>query len=199
MPAPEPRLAPARERLLAAASTEFYAKGITATGVDTIVSSAGVAKMSLYNNFSSKDELVTAYLEERHEEWLALFRERHARAETPAARVLAVFDAYADHANSAYPDGWRGCGLLNAAAEFPSGHPGRVAVRRHKDEVEAILTRELGAFTDDPAPLAAHLALLLEGSMAKSGLAGNDAWVMTARALAASLLPGDPTQPGSAV
>lgn len=199
MHAPQPRPAPARERLLTAAATEFYARGITATGVDTIVAAAGVAKMSLYNNFSSKEELVTAYLEERHGEWLELFSARLARAESPAERVLAVFDAYADHANSTYPGGWRGCGLLNAAAEFPSGHPGRVAVRCHKDEVEAILTRELGALTDAPAPLAAHLALLLEGSMAKSGLAGDDSWVMTARALAASLLAGDPTQPGTAV
>ena len=35
--------------------------------------------------------------------------------------MLAVFDAYADHANLAYEHGFRGCGLLNAAAELPAG------------------------------------------------------------------------------
>ncbi|MEB4615382.1 TetR/AcrR family transcriptional regulator [Leucobacter sp. M11] len=183
------RPAPARARLLAAAATEFYASGITATGIDAVISAAGVAKMSLYNNFASKDELVTAYLRERHEEWLGLFRARLHAASSPRERVLAVFDAYADHANAEYREGWRGCGLLNAAAELPAGHPGRAAVREHKDEVEAILAEHLAPLTDDPGPLAAHLALLLEGAMAKSGLEGSDAWVRTARGIAEGLLP----------
>ncbi|WP_121078228.1 TetR/AcrR family transcriptional regulator [Leucobacter aridicollis] len=179
---------PARDRLLQAAAEEFYAQGVTGTGIDTIIATAGVAKKSLYNNFDSKDALVAAYLEERHREWLALFEARLANAETPTARVLAVFDAYADHVNSEYRDGWRGCGLLNAAAELPVGHPGRAAVRAHKDEVEGLLRAQLAEFVEAPEALAAHLSLLLEGSMAKSGLEGTDAWVLRARGLAEALL-----------
>lgn len=179
---------PARDKLLRAAAEEFYAKGVSGTGIDTIIATAGVAKKSLYNNFESKETLIAAYLEERHREWLALFSTRLAHADTPADRVLAVFDAYADHANAGYRDGWRGCGLLNAAAELPVGHPGRAAVRAHKDEVEQILRLHLAEISDAPDELAAHLALLLEGSMAKSGLEGTDAWVLTARELAERLL-----------
>ncbi len=179
---------PARDRLLRAAAEEFYAAGVAATGIDTIIASAGVAKGSLYNNFASKDALVASYLTDRHDEWLGLYEARIAHTDTPAARVLAVFDAYADHANSGYRDGWRGCGLLNAAAELPVGHAGRAAVRAHKDEVEAILRGHLAELTTDPAPVAAHLSLLLEGSMAKSGLEGSDAWVQTARSLAETIL-----------
>lgn len=179
---------PARDRLLQAAAEEFYAQGVTGTGIDTIIATAGVAKKSLYNNFDSKDALVAAYLEERHREWLALFEDRLANAETPTARVLAVFDAYADHANAEYRDGWRGCGLLNAAAELPVGHPGRAAVRAHKDEVEGLLRAQLAEIVEAPEALAAHLSLLLEGSMAKSGLEGTDAWVLRARGLAEALL-----------
>ncbi|MEX6113796.1 TetR/AcrR family transcriptional regulator [Providencia stuartii] len=51
----------------------FYNEGIAATGIDTIAKKAGVAKKSLYNNFSSKAELVTTYIRLRHEEWLALY------------------------------------------------------------------------------------------------------------------------------
>lgn len=181
---------PARDRLLQAASEEFYASGVTGTGIDTIIATAGVAKKSLYNNFDSKDALVAAYLEERHREWLALFEARLAKAATPAERVLAVFDAYADHVHFDYRDGWRGCGLLNAAAELPVGHPGRAAVRAHKDEVEGLLREHLAEITETPDALAAHLSLLLEGSMAKSGLEGTDAWVQTARGLAEALLRG---------
>ena len=54
------RAGTARERLLAAASRLFYAQGMTATGIDAVTAEAGVAKMSLYNNFSSKEELMRA-------------------------------------------------------------------------------------------------------------------------------------------
>jgi AcrR family transcriptional regulator len=99
--------------------------GVAATGIDTITAEAGVAKMSLYNNFSSKADLVRAYLEARHEEWLALYQRRLEQASDPRAGALAVFDAYADHAALAYENGFRGCGLLNAAAELPVGDPCR--------------------------------------------------------------------------
>ncbi|MGW4027421.1 TetR/AcrR family transcriptional regulator, partial [Streptomyces sp. NPDC005009] len=114
----------AREKLLAAAARRFYADGVTATGIDTITAEAGVAKMSLYNNFSSKADLVRAYLDARHEEWLGLYRRRLEQARDGRGGVLAVFDAYADHAAHAYEHGFRGCGLLNAAAELPAGDEG---------------------------------------------------------------------------
>lgn len=192
MPATD-RRRPARERLLAAAATRFYADGIVATGIDTITADAGVAKMSLYNNFDSKADLVAAYLVARHEEWLDLYRERLAATDgDPRAAVLAVFDAYTDHAHAGYVHGFRGCGLLNAAAELPAGDPGRAVVRGHKEEVEAIVAAHLAALLpDDPdrvARLAEHLAFLLEGSMARAGLEGDDTRLRHARDLAARLL-----------
>src|SRR4051794_17680717 len=110
------RHGPARARILDAAARRFYADGIAATGIDAITAGAGVAKMSLYNNFASKDALVAAYIDQRHEEWLDLYRARITDSATAQERVLAVFDAYIDHAAAAYDHGFRGCGLLNAAA-----------------------------------------------------------------------------------
>ena len=49
---------------------------MAATGIDVIIADAGVAKMSLYNNFASKADLVSAYLERRHQEFLARHRRR---------------------------------------------------------------------------------------------------------------------------
>ncbi|MBP8531791.1 TetR/AcrR family transcriptional regulator [Streptomyces sp. MK37H] len=186
------RRRPARERLLAAAARRFYADGVTATGIDTITAEAGVAKMSLYNNFSSKADLVRAYLDARHEEWLAMYRSRLERAESPRDGVLAVFDAYADHAAFAYERGFRGCGLLNAAAELPAGDEGRTVVRRHKEEVERLITGHLEELLperpEDAATMAEHLAFLLEGAMARAGLEGDDSRLRHARAMAAALL-----------
>lgn len=187
-----PARRPARELLLEAAARLFYANGVAATGIDTITAEAGVAKKSLYNNFSSKADLVAAYLEARHAEWLALYRKRLATAGTARERVLAVFDAYLDHANFAYPHGFRGCGLLNAAAELPAGDPGRAAVRRHKEQVQELLAQQVAGLVpgrEGLAPeLAAHLAFLLEGAMARAGLEGNDAPLREARSIAGQLL-----------
>jgi AcrR family transcriptional regulator len=183
---------PARDALLEAASRRFYADGLARTGIDAITSEAGVAKKSLYNNFSSKAELVAAYLEARHEEWMGLYRVRLEATTSARERVLAVFDAYADHADLASAHGFRGCGLLNAAAELPAGDPGRAAVRRHKEDVEALISQhvtELLRHSPGRAhSMARHLAFLLEGAMARAGLEGNDRCIQEARQIAATLI-----------
>ncbi|MFC0338463.1 transcriptional regulator, TetR family [Kushneria avicenniae] len=177
----------ARERLLDAAAMLFYSDGIVATGIDAIVKRAGVAKKSLYNNFDSKAALVAAYMEARHSEWLALYETRMTKAFTPVDRVLAVFLAYQDHAEWAYERGFRGCGLLNAAAELPAGHEGRDVVLRHKRQVESLLTAPLEELIDDEARasrLARQLAFLLEGAMVRAGLEGHSRCVREAHDMA---------------
>ncbi|WP_374983878.1 TetR/AcrR family transcriptional regulator [Streptomyces fradiae] len=186
------RRRPARQRLLEAAARRFYADGVAATGIDTITAEAGVAKMSLYNNFSSKADLVRAYLDARHAEWLGLYRARLEGSEGPREGVLAVFDAYADHAAFAYEHGFRGCGLLNAAAELPAGDEGRAVVRAHKEEVEQLIAGHLEQLMpgrpDEAHAIAEHLSFLLEGAMARAGLEGDGNRVQHARSMAAALL-----------
>ena len=70
----------ARERLLAAANELFYDEGVHTVGIDRIIEQAGVAKASLYNTFGSKDELVRAYLQARHDSVA-----RRIMAATPAS------------------------------------------------------------------------------------------------------------------
>lgn len=182
---------------MAAASARFYAQGVAATGIDVITAEAGVAKMSLYNNFDSKAELVSAYLEQRQQEFRELHRRRMEALPAgagPGPRVLAVFDAYADHAGLV--DGFRGCGLLNVAGELPTGDPRREAVAGHKAEVEQLLLDALAPHDGDPEPqhqradgaLAEHLSMLLEGAMVRAGLDGDPDRLHRGRQLAARLL-----------
>ncbi|MCP2040108.1 AcrR family transcriptional regulator [Neisseria sp. HSC-16F19] len=189
-PASQNTTASAQERLLQAAAVLFYENGIAATGIDSITKEAGVAKQSLYNNFASKADLVSAYLQARHQEWLDLYQARAAQAATPQQRVLAVFLAYQDHAESAYRHGFRGCGLLNAAAELTADDPGRQVVRAHKEEVEALLAAPLTEWLPEKRAelLARHLAFLLEGAITRAGLEGGSDCVVQARAMAETLL-----------
>src|SRR5579875_1136154 len=78
-----------REHVLAVAGQAFYADGIHATGIDAIASRAGVATMTLYRVFASKDDLVAAYVEDsgkRYRALLELAAAPHAR--TPRERIL---------------------------------------------------------------------------------------------------------------
>ncbi|MDC5223415.1 TetR/AcrR family transcriptional regulator [Acinetobacter baumannii] len=181
----------ARQKILDAAATLFYNDGITATGINTVTAKADVAKMSLYNNFSSKDELVDAYIAARHQEWLDLYQKRLEKTKTAKEAILAVFDAYQDHAEFAYEKGFRGCGLLNAAAEFPANSSGRNAVRQHKEQVEAIVAEHLNRLLKDSqrvSYIASQLSFLLEGSMARAGLEGSSRQLQLARQMAEDIL-----------
>ncbi|MFW2025457.1 TetR/AcrR family transcriptional regulator [Acinetobacter baumannii] len=181
----------ARQKILDAAATLFYNDGITATGINTVTAKADVAKMSLYNNFSSKGELVDAYIAARHQEWLDLYQKRLEKTKTAKEAILVVFDAYQDHAEFAYEKGFRGCGLLNAAAEFPANSSGRNAVRQHKEQVEAIVAEHLNRLLKDSqrvSYIASQLSFLLEGSMARAGLEGSSRQLQLARQMAEDIL-----------
>lgn len=200
-----PRRRPARTKILAAAEELFYARGTAATGIDTVTEHANVARKSLYNNFASKDELIVAWLEQRHADWLAFYTARRdtvtgtttdtatgtttatttgaTTAETDdstAHPALAVFDAYLDHAAVSGPD-FRGCGLLNTAAEYPADSPVRDVVRRHKEEVEQLLA-------EDAPEDAELLSYLLEGAVTRAGLDGTPDRLHRAREMASTIL-----------
>ncbi|ENX59090.1 MULTISPECIES: TetR/AcrR family transcriptional regulator [Acinetobacter] len=181
----------AKQKILDAASTLFYNDGISNTGINSITEKANVAKMSLYNNFATKSDLITCYIEARHQEWLDLYEKRKAQIQTPIDGILAVFDAYQDHAEFAYEKGFRGCGLLNAAAEFPAHSPERLAVKQHKDEIEAILAGHLQQLSTNPQrvkELALLISFILEGSIARAGLESSSDKVFAAKQIVQSLL-----------
>ena len=184
---PAPASRPARERLLDAAAALFYESGIAATGVDAILSRAGVSPATMYAHFAGKDGLVAAYLRRRHEAWLRTWDEVLAEREDPVDRLLSVFDAVARFREGG--GNQRGCGFLAAATELPPGHPGQPWL----DSDSRLLTgrlRDLAAATgaDDPDELAATLLLLYDGALSRyargattPGLPGGDPLVRARR------------------
>src|ERR1700704_4826262 len=85
-----------RERILDAAYELFSRSGVRAVGVDTITAEAEVAKMTLYRNFASKNDLAIAFLALREERWTRgwVQAETRRRADTPAGQLLAVFEIF---------------------------------------------------------------------------------------------------------
>jgi AcrR family transcriptional regulator len=173
----------ARERILETADDLFYREGIHAVGIDTIIEKSGVAKMSLYRNFASKDDLVAAYLEARGQRYWQWWDGVMARnASQPRRQLPDLFEAIA--VRTRRPE-FRGCPFLKAAAEFPEeGSRARVVALANKKELRKRLLklcRTIGAH--QPEVLSNQLHMLIEGAYSTAGILGRrDAVKATAKA-----------------
>lgn len=159
----------ARERILAAAFTLFYARGIRAVGVDLIIAESGVAKATFYKHFPAKDDLVLAYLEQADAAWTGQLHAAAAAAgPAPADQLVGMFDALTSTCRT---EGYRGCGFLNAAAEAVPGSAIHDRTVAHKSAVRQWV-RDLAsrAGAADPDQLATALTLLLDGGLSAGAL-----------------------------
>ena len=170
----------ARDKILATAFRLFYAQGLRAAGIDTIIAESGVAKATFYKYFPAKDDLILAYLEKVDGVWTG---QLHAAAEAagpdPAAQLVGLFDALA---SACRRDGYRGCAFINAAAESASGTRVHERTVAHKEHVRAWirgLAEEAGA--PDPDRLARSLTLVLDGGLASGVLDADPAAAIAAR------------------
>ena len=177
-----------REHLVETALRLFYEKGFHATGIDTILAESGVAKMTLYKYFKSKDDLILAALELRDRRWMGWFGEElKRRGKTPRQRLLAVFDILSDWFGQ---DEFRGCLFLNAASEY-SGLDAKIGdlAARHKRLIREELQRlaeEAGA--GRPADVAEQLSLLVEGAIVMALVDKSPGWATTAKEAARVLI-----------
>jgi AcrR family transcriptional regulator len=184
MPAPTS----ARERILETAYGLFCRHGIRAVGIDTIIERSGVAKMTVYRHFKSKDDLVLAVIDRREQRWTRgwLEREIRLRSDDPAERLLAVFDVF---------DGWfrkrsyEGCLFINALLEVDDrSHP---IHRASRDQLARIrdLIAELAADAGvaDPDSFARQWHILMKGSIVAAAEGDTEA-AMRAQAMGRLLL-----------
>jgi AcrR family transcriptional regulator len=178
----------ARDRILETAYELFSRHGTRAVGVDRIIAASGAAKMTLYRNFASKDDLILAFLDRREEQWTRawLQSEVEQRATTPAGRLLAIFDTFGEWFAI---DGFEGCSFINVMLELPEpGHPVRDAAVRHLAEIRAFLSR-LAQRTGiaDPDAFARQWHILMKGSIVAAA-EGDTQAAARARELGALLL-----------
>ena len=104
------------QRVLDAAEELFFSRGIAATPIDVVLERAHVSSATLYRGWSSKEALVAAALDRRHDDWVATWDRAVDRARDDRGRLLAVFDALDDY--RATPAGSRWCAFLGTAAEY---------------------------------------------------------------------------------
>ena len=128
-----------RARVLETAYRLFSQHGTRAVGVDRIIAESGVAKMTLYRNFASKDELILAFLELREERWTRRWLQDtvEARAATPAQRLLAIFDVFSEWFAR---EDFEGCSFINVMLELDDrGSPVRRESVRRLSEIRGFI------------------------------------------------------------
>ena len=164
---------PVRQRILETAQRLFYRDGFRAVGIDTIIAEAGVAKMSLYRHFPSKDDLIVAYLEESNRQYWEWLDDAVDHLDDPEAKLIGMFEAIEKLATS--PE-CLGCTFQGTAAEFPDrDHPGHQVALAHKRKVRdrfAQLAADAGL--RDPEELADRLLLLMDGAWVAARMYGPD-------------------------
>jgi AcrR family transcriptional regulator len=155
---------PAREQILETATKLFYQHGFRAVGIDTIIAESGVAKMTLYKHFPSKDDLIVAYLEHSNQAfWDWCDGVTKPFEGKPRKQLEAIFEGVAKLANSPQ---CLGCTFTGAAGEFPElDHPGHKAALEHKKQVlEKFKELAKSAKLRQPQTVAEQLSLVLDGA-----------------------------------
>ena len=159
---PDLRTRPARERILLTAHDLLYRDGIRATGIDAVIELAGVTKVTFYRHFKSKNDLIVAYLEYRHERWMSWFT---AALQRHGGTLQALVPTMAEWFRS--PE-YRGCAFINGVSEIAPALPQVTEItRRHKAEMQ----QAIAALLPDARrrqSAARSLALVIDGSIVQA-------------------------------
>lgn len=159
---------PARERILITAHDLFYRDGIRATGIDKVIAEAGVTKVTFYRHFPSKNDLIRAFLEYRHQRWMAWFTEalrRHGGC--AGGGLLPLLATMAEWFRNPI---YRGCAFINTVAELGGTLPDVVEIcHSHKQDMVRAIAELL---PDSPAQwqLANAAAVAIDGAIVKAQL-----------------------------
>ncbi len=166
----------ARERILDTAYQLFSHRGVHDVGIDELIERAGVAKATLYRHFSSKDELVLAFLEQREQLWTYGWVEAEARrrGETPEEQLLAIFDLFDEWFHR---EDFEGCSFVNVLLETGNlDHPVGRASADYLENIRSVvrtLAQEAGLRDPDAFALSWHI--LMKGSIVQAAEGDRDA------------------------
>ncbi len=170
----------AREKILATAFRLFYAHGLRAAGIDTIIAESGRREGHVLQVLPGQGRPDPGLPGEgRRRLDRAAPRRGGSRRPDPAARLVGLFDALA---SACRRDGYRGCAFINAAAESASGTRVHERTVAHKEHIRAWI-RDLAvqAGAPDPDQLARSLTLVLDGGLASGVLDADPAAATAAR------------------
>jgi AcrR family transcriptional regulator len=177
-----------RETLLSCARNLFETQGFHTTGIDRILDEANVAKMTLYNNFGSKDQLIVAVLDQASTSMINNLQGAAAAcSDDPYEQILGIFDTLA----MLFSDpSFCGCMFQAAVAEFPDPNslPSKAAREHHARLIGMFQSLCIQAEIPDPLTLAQMLTMITSGSLCTARQNRSSQPALQARQIAEILL-----------
>jgi AcrR family transcriptional regulator len=160
-----------RDRIIRVASDLFYKQGFNSTGINQIIAEADIAIGSLYNHFSSKNDLLQAYLIREELNWFEGFESSTSKISEPREKLLALIDYRKKLQQTSQ---FAGCHFIKIVSEIGEGNPSVSGfARQHKEKQKNLiktLIEEYGTEVKlaDTDLLVNTIFLLIEGAVVTS-------------------------------
>lgn len=171
-----------RERIVETTFDLFAAQGYNSTGINQIISEAGVAKASFYQHFKSKEDLCVEFLKVRHQYWFNELNVFSAQSKDISPKIISAFD-FLIYMNE--KENFRGCSFLNILSEIPMENVKILQViQAHKADLRNYF---LEILKDDI--LSDHIYMLFESSIIESQLFRSNELIEKSKKIVTNLIP----------
>lgn len=160
-----------RERILRVASDLFYRQGYNSTGINQIIAEADIAIGSLYNHFSSKTDLLQAYLAKEDLDWFEGFENGITRISDAKEKLFALVDYRKKLQKTS---GFAGCHFIKITSEIGESNPAiSDFVKAHKAKQKDMIRRFVEQCYENQPEIdtdlkAENIFLLIEGAVVTS-------------------------------
>lgn len=177
-----------RDKIIQTSLNLFMKHGFHATGIDKIVAEAGIAKMTLYKYFPSKEALILAVLQARDQAWRTWFQSEIEKQNLDSKeKIFAVFDVLASWFAQ---EDFRGCTFINVSAEFNTNtHPAHLFAALHKQYVQNYIHDLINELNLEQAgEISRQICLLMDGAIVQAQVANDPHAAFEAKKIAQILI-----------
>lgn len=164
---------PKRQLLIDTALSLFYKNGINSIGINEILSISGVAKRTLYSHFPSKEALILAALQQRHEIFSSWLDSKLSGTQSDKEVIHQLFSALASWFENQEPTlgDFRGCFFINTSAEFSDLNSDILRFcHYHKEQIRELIAQHLKSSDNK---LIDAICIMKEGAIVTAHLSGN--------------------------
>ncbi|RXM37964.1 TetR/AcrR family transcriptional regulator [Chryseobacterium sp. CH21] len=160
-----------RERIIRVASDLFYKQGYNSTGINQIIAEADIAIGSLYNHFSSKNDLLQAYLIKEEINWFEGFENSTTKMSEPKQKLLALIDYRKKLQQTSK---FAGCHFIKIVSEISESNPSVSAfAKQHKEKQKEMIRKLVNEYAVQVQKIgsdliAENIFLLIEGAVVTS-------------------------------
>jgi len=180
-----------KNRIIETSSSLFYKNGYNSTGINEIISQAGIAKATLYNHFKSKEEICIAYLRYKDATFIKNIEDFTLSKPKGKEQVLAIFDFLELFFQT---NDFNGCWCIKTVSEIPNDNKIiRNEIQKQKSNfiqfVSKLITDNLDKIkSEDVNSLSRKIYLLYESAVSESYLHQKNWPIKETKSLCSSLI-----------